>query len=115
MDYAIPRSLLQIHPRPVVPQPILALLEVRHHLVHLVPEGFGVVRVNQVGKLVDYNVVDDGQRGHHALPVEVQVAARRAGRPPMLEVDDLDRPRLHVHFAWKKATRGGILAAPFSR
>ncbi len=40
-----------------------------------------VVGVLQVGKFVDYDVVDDREGGHHVFPVEVQGSAFRAGSP----------------------------------
>ena len=38
------------------------------------PELLRVIHFFQVGKLMDDNVVDDGLRYHHELPVEVEVA-----------------------------------------
>ena len=63
-----------IQPRSILPQPLLPLAVVGHHLVDFVPEGVGVVAVVEVAELVDDDVVDDGERGHHALPVEGEVA-----------------------------------------
>lgn len=61
---------LNFHRRAIQAQPRLPLLPVRQHLVHLVPEGVGVVAVVGVAEFVDGDVVDDGGRGHQALPVE---------------------------------------------
>lgn len=37
------------------------------------------------------------RRGHHALPMEVEVAARRPLCPPVLEIKNLDGLRLDIH------------------
>ena len=59
-----------IKPRSILAQPLLPLAEIGHHRVDLVPKGVRVVSVVEVTELMDDDVVDDGLRGHHALPVK---------------------------------------------
>ena len=51
-------------------QPHFALSEIRHHLVHLIPEGVSMVALPQMAQLMDHHVVNDLGRRHHALPVK---------------------------------------------
>jgi hypothetical protein len=65
---------LQVHGSTILPQPFLSLMVVRHHLVYLIPERLVVVHEMNVTKFVHHDVIDDGWRGHHALPMEGKVA-----------------------------------------
>lgn len=74
--YSAPSNVLHIQPRPVHPQPLLALRILRDDFIDLVPECIGVVEMMKMAEFVDNDVVDDCLWGHHALPVEGEVAAR---------------------------------------
>ena len=50
-----------------------------------------------MAELVDDDVVDDGQRSHQALPVEMQVTAFSARRPPVTQILDLNIACLHTN------------------
>ena len=76
-DYVSIFAVLHIQSRTVGSQPFLSLAMGGHYLVHLIPESIGVVEVVEVAKLMHHDVVDDGLRGHHALPVKGQAAVRR--------------------------------------
>jgi len=69
-----PRGGSYVQPRPMLAQPFFPLAVVRHHLVDLVPERVGVVAVTEVAEFVGDDVVDDGLRSQHALPMEGDVA-----------------------------------------
>ena len=60
-----------------------------------------MIRMNQMSQFLHDNVIDDRQRSHHALPVEVQVAAGGAGGPAVFEVHDPDGFGLHSHLRLK--------------
>lgn len=45
-------------------------------LVDFVPEGVRVVAVREVAEFVDDDVIDHGERRHHAFPVEGEFAGR---------------------------------------
>ena len=48
----------------------LPLPEVRQHLVDLVLESVGVVGLVKMAEFMSHDVIDDGLRGHNALPVK---------------------------------------------
>src|SRR5690606_8880452 len=50
-----------------------------------------------MAKLVDDDVVDDGQRGHEAFPVEVQITALGARSPTVAQILDLHRTCSHAN------------------
>src|SRR5688572_24695040 len=75
------------------PEPFLALGVVRENLVDLIPERAGVVAVMEMTQLVDDDVIDDGWRRHHALPMEAKPSRGRARSPSMPEFLDSDPAR----------------------
>ena len=50
--------------------------------------GVSDVAVADMGQFVNHDVVEDRGRGHHALPMKVQLAAVGAGCPMVLQVND---------------------------
>ncbi|MEB3338083.1 MAG: hypothetical protein VKJ46_11515 [Leptolyngbyaceae bacterium] len=50
---------------------LFAIAVIWHHLIDFVPEGFAVVAVMAVAKFMDYDVVNNFKRCHHAFPVKV--------------------------------------------
>src|SRR5690606_41290787 len=50
-----------------------------------------------MAKLVDDDVVDDGQRGHEAFPVEGQITALGARSPTVAQILDLHRTCSHAN------------------
>ena len=46
--------------------------------------------MDEMGEFMNHDVIDNRQRSHHALPVEVQVAAGSAGRPAVFEIHEFD-------------------------
>lgn len=46
---------------------------------------------------MDHDVIKNLRWGHHALPMEVEIAARRPRRPAVLEIKNLDGLRLDIH------------------
>ena len=50
-----------------------------------------------MAELVDDDVVDNGQRGHEAFLVEMQITALGAGRPSVAKILDLDVARRHAN------------------
>ena len=55
-------SSLDIHRRPVFPQPFLPCWVVGQDLVHLIPKGLGMVEVVPMAEFVDDDVVDQMSR-----------------------------------------------------
>ncbi len=76
----------------VLGEPAAALLPVGQDALDDPPEGGGVVRLAQVGQLVDHDVIDDAGRQQDALPVEVQATALAARAPAEAELLDRDGP-----------------------
>lgn len=72
---------LPIHLGVMFLQPIVMALVAGHDLIQFVPKGGGVVGMNEMGQLVDHDVVEHVDGGHGALPVKIEVAAGSAGSP----------------------------------
>lgn len=80
-------------------QPIFAFLVVRQHAENGIPELAGVLRIFQVGELVDNQVVDDLRRSHDALPVEIDFMFWCTARPMCAQFPDRNgRRRASYHF-----------------
>ena len=85
--------LLNVQPGPIHAQPFFSLGVIRHHFIHFVPERVRVVEVVHVAKLMHDDVINDGLWGHHALPVEGNLAGCRTAGPTVSEFlhNDTDR------------------------
>src|SRR5690606_40645916 len=70
-------------------EPFPAFLVAGHGAVDDPPELRAVVGAFQMRQFVDEDVVDEGGRELHGRPVDVEVAAGRAGPPAVAERHDL--------------------------
>jgi len=57
-----------------------------------------MVRLVHMAQLMDNDVVDDGLRSHHALPMEGEIALWRTRGPAMTEIADIHRSWLDAGF-----------------
>jgi hypothetical protein len=101
--------------RPIEPQPLSAFRVGRHHPIHLIPESLCVVGVDQVGELVDDDVIEDRWRGDYAFLQYGHVTALRRSMPALLHIEGPVAFATTPVYTWRCATTGGMRIAPFPR
>lgn len=83
---------------------------VGHNFIHFVPKGVAVVGIVPVTHLVDDNVVDNAELGHHiTFPVKVELAARATARSAIAGVFDGEACDFDANFC-KVSTMASISA-----
>ncbi len=110
-EQSVRLTLSQVHSGAMHAQPDLAIAIVGQDLVYFVPEGGAVVGDDEMGELVDDDVVEHGHGGHDAAPVKVEGALYRARGPAMLK---LHHPDLADADAQPGGEIGDALRDPFA-